>query len=425
MSFFRRSKKTSAPPVEVEETVVVPPPTPRSVTEQAKLVLAATRPLRPFGMHLMDTYGLTLCEDIVADLDLPGHAQSAIEGYGVRSSDVTVASAVRPIHLGVVDDIAPDDPAGPAVTIRAAVKVAVGASLPDGIDAVIAVADVLIDADGIVVSQPAPPGLHVMQRGSEVSEGEVLVRSGRRIDARTIGVLAESGHDKILVRPRPRVVVMTIGRHLVAPGMPLSSRVERYDATTAMIAAAARADGAQCYAVGALPEDAERIRQVLSDQLIRADLVITVGGLDPETPVLKQAVDGIGVADFAPVDMAPSNEQGFATIGEDHTPVLMLPGAPVSAFVVYQTLVHPVLRSMAGHKVYDALTKRLTASVPIVNDTGRTLYLPAKTEGDKVTPLRGFSLASRLADVDVLVVVPASLARVEAGEQATCWLLDT
>lgn len=100
---------------------------------------------------------------------------------------------------------------------------------------------------------PVHDGQNVARRGSEVAEGQILVRSGQRVDARTIGILAESGHDKILVRPKPRVVVITIGRHLVAPGMPLASRVERYDATTAMIAAAARAEGAQCYAVGLCP----------------------------------------------------------------------------------------------------------------------------------------------------------------------------
>lgn len=424
MALFRRSKRKSSPSSEPETVVLAPPVQPRSVTEQAKLVLANTRPLRPFGMHLMDTYGLTLCEDIVADLNLPADTQSAIAGYGVRAGDVTYASASRPVRLGVVDRIGPDDLAGPPVAIRAAVRVEAGSPLPEGVDAVVPLGSVQRELDEIVVTIPVHDGQNVARRGSEVAEGQILVRSGQRVDARTIGILAESGHDKILVRPKPRVVVITIGRHLVAPGMPLASRVERYDATTAMIAAAARAEGAQCYAVGALPEDAERIRQVLNDQLIRADLVITVGGLEGANPVMTAAVEGIGTADFTPVDMAPSTDQGFATIGEDHTPLLMLPSAPVSAFVAYQTLVRPVLRSLSGRKVYDPPTKKLPLRRPIVNDTERTLYLPAATDDSGVLPLSGVSLASRLADMDALVIVPASVTRLDVGDEATCWVLD-
>lgn len=372
----------------------------------------------------MDTYGLTLCEDIVADLNLPADTQSAIAGYGVRAGDVTYASASRPVRLGVVDRIGPDDLAGPPVAIRAAVRVEAGSPLPEGVDAVVPLGSVQRELDEIVVTIPVHDGQNVARRGSEVAEGQILVRSGQRVDARTIGILAESGHDKILVRPKPRVVVITIGRHLVAPGMPLASRVERYDATTAMIAAAARAEGAQCYAVGALPEDAERIRQVLNDQLIRADLVITVGGLEGVNPVMAAAVEGIGTADFTPVDMAPSTDQGFATIGDDHTPLLMLPSAPVSAFVAYQTLVRPVLRSLSGRKVYDPPTKKLPLRRPIVNDTERTLYLPAATDDSGVLPLAGVSLASRLADMDALVIVPATVTRLDVGDEATCWVLD-
>lgn len=426
MPLFRRSKRNQAVAEVAEPVAEAPdgPVVPRSVTEQAKLVLASVRPLRPFGMHLMDTYGLTLCEDIVADLALPSFTQAAVAGWGIRATDVRRATEGRAVRLPVIDEIEAGGFPGPPVTMAACVKVEEGSPLPEGVNAVVAAGSVT-ELDGeVLFDSIVVPGTNVLREGSEVAEGEVLLRSGTRVDARAIAVLAESGHDKILVRPRPRVVVMTVGPNLVAPGLALGSRADRYDATTAMIAAAARADGAQCYAVGAVGSDPDHIRQVISDQLIRADLVITVGGLGGDDPLMTQVLTGLGKADFTPVDMAPAPQQGFATVGDDRTPLLMLPGRPIAAFITYQNLVRPVVKSLSGFKVYAPKAEKRPTLRPISNDSGSTLYVPAQLTPDGVIPLSGASLAARLASVDVLIVLPPEVTEVEVGEDVDCQPLE-
>ena len=163
-----------------------------------------------------------------------------------------------------------------------------------------------------------------------------------------IGLLAAVGRGRVVVRPRPRVVVMSTGSELVEPGEPIAGG-KIPDSNSFMIASAAQATGATAYRVGFVPDDPQVLISTIEDQLIRADLVVTTGGVSVGAyDVVKEALGRMGTVNFEKVAMQPGMPQGFGHIGPDKTPIFTLPGNPVSAFVSFELFVRPVLRRMLG-----------------------------------------------------------------------------
>ncbi len=185
---------------------------------------AAWRSCRPFGQHILDALGLSLCEDIVAGLDLPRFDNSAMDGYAVRAADVTSASKAAPVSLPVVGEIPAGQPAPHRLSPGTAMKIMTGAQVPDGADTIVPYENTDRGANDVSIVAPSEPGQHIRRIGEDITEGRELFRAGHRIGARDIGVLAGIGRDKVLVRPRPRVVVISTGAELVDPGLALGER---------------------------------------------------------------------------------------------------------------------------------------------------------------------------------------------------------
>ncbi|MFZ1411423.1 MAG: gephyrin-like molybdotransferase Glp, partial [Micropruina sp.] len=352
MAFFARSKSPQAP-AQPERNKTLPNPPAlnadgrRSLEDHRDYVLSLVRPLRPFGIGILDALGQSLCENIVSDIDLPTFTSALVDGYAVRGSDLVWASESRPVRLPVVDVLESIDYRGAPLTPGTAVRIAVGAPVPEGADAVIGLEHTDSGIDVVTITSEVAFHANLRMAGSDIADGTHLLSTGDILSPGAIGLLAEIGIDKVLVRPRPRVVVVTSGSHLVQPGLPLTSRAQSYDTTTTLIAAAARADGAQVYPLNTLEPNKAKLTQVLSDQLIRADLVVAIGDLDGPEGV-AEVLGALGRADVSEVAIRPGGRQGFALIGDDETPVVALPLGAVSAFVGYHAFVRPLLRKLAG-----------------------------------------------------------------------------
>ena len=222
----------------------------------------------------------------------------------------------------------------------AAAKIMTGAPVPAGADAVVPYEWTDRGADSVRIEQAPELRQHIRAAGDDVAEGDLLVREGDLLGPRRLGLLASVGRASVLARPRPRVVILSTGSELREPGGELGHD-SIYDGNSFLLAAAARRAGAIPYRVGIVPDEPAAFLESLDDQLVRADVVITSGGVSQgDYDVVKAALAPQGVW-FGPVAMQPGKPQGYGRVGEDRVPIFTLPGNPVSAYISFHVFVLP------------------------------------------------------------------------------------
>lgn len=428
-----------------------------SVDEHLDDILGAVRPLEPIELQLHDAQGCVLVEDVFVEIALPPFDNSSMDGYAVRVADVEGADEEFPAVLTVIGDVAAGSgglPGGRSVGPGEAARVMTGAPLPAGAEAVVPVE--WTDggtgggpADAMRAHGDAPEGAggevrvhrsvearaHVRDRGSDVKPGELALPAGSVIGPPQIGLLAAIGRSTVKVRPRPRVVVISTGAELAQPGEELTAgRI--YDSNSFALTAAARDAGAIAYRVGAVTDDPDTLRATIEDQLIRADIVVTTGGVSVGAyDVVKEALssvgdaDGPGGVDFRRIAMQPGKPQGFGSIGPDHTPLLALPGNPVSAYVSFELFVRPAIRALMGLADLRRPTVRATlkADEALSSPAGRRQFLRGTydAEAGTVSPVGGAGshLVAALARADALIVLPEDVTSAEPGTDTEVVLL--
>ena len=277
---------------------------------------------------------------------------------------------------------------------------------------------------------PPKPNQHVRQAGEDIRAGDLVLEEGTILEARETGLIAAIGRSQIRARPRPRVVIMSTGSELREPGGGLEFD-SIYDANSYMLAAAAKAVGAIAYRVGIVSDEPQEFADALSDQLVRADLVVTSGGVSKgDYDVVKDVLGRLGTVEFVEVAMQPGKPQGFGFVGEDETPIFTLPGNPVSAFVSFEVFVVPALRRLMGRLPYRRPLVRATLTEDLTCPGSRRKYIRARFEvthrGATVTPVGGQSshLIGSLAKSNCLIVVPEDVTSLSAQETVNAMVLD-
>jgi molybdopterin molybdotransferase len=402
----------------------------RSVDEHLKRVLDSISPLAPYAQPLLDAVGLPIVEDVVSSISLPRFDNSAMDGYAVVFEDVVGASAERPIHLPVVGESAAGSTNPYAMAPGTAIKIMTGAPMPEGADTVVPIEWTDGGRAQVQIYQQPRPDQHVRHAGEDVAEGELVIEEGTVIGPREAGLLAAIGRGTVRSRPRPRVVVMSTGSELREPGAALDYD-SIYDANSFLLAAAIKAAGAIPYRVGLVGDDPQEFSDALSDQLVRADAVVTSGGVSMgDYDVVKDVLSRVGTVEFSSVGMQPGKPQGFGHVGEDRTPIFTLPGNPVSAFVSFEVFVLPALRRMMGRLPYrrPLVQARLTEGVRSL--PARRAYVRGRFEvtahGAQVTPVGGLGshLIGDLAHSNALVLVEADSDSPGAGDTVNVLVLD-
>jgi molybdopterin molybdotransferase len=438
MRLFGRRKKSEPAPVEEPPAPTLPtPPGPnahglRPWQAQRDWILDQIHPLPPFGMQVLDALGLSLCEDIQSDVNLPGFDNSAMDGYAIQAADTQHASDDAPATLAVVGEIAAGSVADHPLAPGTAMKIMTGAPVPEGADTVVPYELTDRGSEDVRIFREVAPDSNIRRKGSDIFDGEQLLKVGDPIGTRTVGLLAGIGLDKVMVRPRPRVVVIATGSELIEPGLPLTSLGQLYDSNSFMLAAQAKAAGGHVFRVGVIGDDPEKMKHAISDQLVRADLIITSGGISAgDWDVVKEVAPELGLVDFTGVGMQPGKPQGFGLIGDDEIPMLMLPGNPVSSFVSFEVFVRPVIRKLMGLRpLFRDAVSAVTWS-DIRTKPGRTQFLRAeiRTEasGRRVVQSVGGAsshLLGGLQRANALLLVDEGDGVIPAGETVRAWMLD-
>jgi molybdopterin molybdotransferase len=400
----------------------------RSLAAHREFLLGLVQPLMPFGMALVDAVGLQVSESIHADAPVPSFDVSTVDGYAVRAGDVRGVTPSTPVRLPVDGHVLRGDEALPPMTAR---MIRAGDGVPSGADTVVAAGMTDGGTESVTVTGPVLRGQNVCDEGSDIDEGELLVTKGTVLDPALVAVLAASGIDKVLVRPRPRVVVVSVGGELAAPGRRL--RVgEKYDTDSYLLAAAAKGLGAEVWRVGIVRDHVDEVRQVLTDQQIRADLILVSGGLgDGPDGVVGTAIQELGPFDIAKVALEPGGWQGVGVLGDDEVPIIMVPGDPVSAYVAFQAFVRPAILQLMGAdpvlpETYVAKAERSITSTPGVLELRRGLVTDDAT-GLVVSPVgSGHAplFVSELPQANALLLLGPETDFVAAGDDVELWLLD-
>ncbi|MFI6678099.1 gephyrin-like molybdotransferase Glp [Kribbella sp. NPDC050470] len=402
----------------------------RSVDEHLEVVLGRVRALPAFEQPLMEAVGLVLCEDVVSGLSLPGFDNSAMDGYAVQAADLAGATQDNPVTLPVVGEIAAGRVEPIVVTPRTCVRIMTGAPMPRGADSVVPVEWTDGGTANVRIAQQPALGASVRRAGEDVQAGEKVLDADTLIGPRQVAVLAAVGRARVKARPRPRVVVVSTGAELREPGSKLHEG-QIYDSNSYTLAAAARDAGAVVYRVGIVGDDPKRIMDTLSDQLVRADLVITTGGVSMGAyDVVKEVLTKTGTVDFPQVAMQPGKPQGFGVLGEEEVPIFTLPGNPVSAYVSFEVFVRPALRKLMGQMPYRRQPVH-GVSLDSFNSPGgkRQFVRAAATSGDEgwmasTVGGHGSHLLGGLSRSNALIVVPEDVTSVRAGDQVELMLLD-
>ncbi|MEV6975519.1 gephyrin-like molybdotransferase Glp [Kitasatospora sp. NPDC093806] len=415
-----------------------------TVDEHLADVLAAVGPLPAIELQLLDAQGCRLAEDVLAEGDLPPFDNSSMDGYALRTADTDGATTTYPSVLTVVGDIAAGADELPRVGPGQAARIMTGAPVPPGAQAVAPVewtdggtgtgraADAMtaapVEGEEVRVLRPVAEGAHIRRRGSDVTAGDRVLTAGTRLGPAQLGLLAAIGRATVTVRPRPRVVVLSTGSELVQPGEPVGPG-QIADSNSFTLTAAARDAGAIAYRVGGVPDDAARLRAVLEDQLGRADLIVTSGGVSVGAyDVVKEVFAEYGGVDFRRLRMQPGKPQGFGRIGPGAgVPLLALPGNPVSAYISFELFVRPAIRAMLGAEDVHRPVVRAHCPVALRSPGGRRQFLRGRYSAADglVEPVGGAEshLVGALARADCLIVLPEDVTALPAGAEVEVVLL--
>ncbi len=419
----------------IDRGQVPPPPAapvpapPRGVEQHLDEILSAVPQPDPIELAVLDAQGLLCAEEVVSQRALPAFDQAALDGYAARALDVEGATPEEPAHLSVVGETVAG-PSGPAsIGPGMAHKVAAGAMLPAGADVVVPA----VWTDGgmatVAVHAGPDPGSYVRRAGDDVAPGTTAVQVGTPIGPAQISLLAAVGRDRVQVRPRPRVAVLSAGSELVEIST-VPSPGQVVDVNSYALAAAARDAGAEAYRWGILPTERRRLSEVLESQLLRSDLVLIAGTLASEGDMVQEVLAELGPMQFSQVTMHPGPVQAFGRLGRDAVPVICVPGEPVAALVAFEVFVRPAIRMMLGKRQLFRRTVQAIAAERLLSPLGYRQYLHGQVmrhpDGGYVVEALGDgggdggeAMLARMARANCLVVVDEDVTEVAAGGLVT------
>ncbi len=391
-------------------------------------ILAALTPLPSERVGVAGALGRALAADVASRTDLPGFTNSAMDGYAVRAADVAAAGPDSPVRLPVDGDIAAGDTRSRVLVPGRTMRIMTGAPLPEGADAVVPVEESDGGTEAAALRLAPAVGRHVRFRGEDVRSGDIVLRAGTVLSPGHLSLAASANLGELDVVRRPRVAVVSTGDELVAPGSELGHG-QIVNSNGIMLAALVAAAGAELATVVHLRDDADEMRAFLLDPPGDPDLVLTSGGVSMGAyDIVKEVLTADGGVRFVKVAMRPGMPQGFGLVGPRHTPIITLPGNPLSSLVSFHVFVLPALRLLAGADPHAAPRFSAVAgvdwrSVPVKAEFSRVVVEPSQDGGPvRVRPFGGQAshAVGALAEATALAVVPPDVTEVHEGMPLTC-----
>jgi molybdopterin molybdotransferase len=406
-----------------------------SVDEARERILSHLRPVTTQTLPLVECASRVLAQDIAAANDLPLFDNSSMDGFAVRAADVVNAAAASPRGLRVVADI----PAGSHPTISVAqgeaARIMTGAQLPEGADAVVPVEDTNFDyrdagtpaPNEVQIFKSAKPGNNTRPRGMDIRAGETVLHEGRTLQPQDLGLLAMLGVASIIVYQKPRIALFSSGDELLEVDAPLESGKIR-DSNSYMLAALIEDAGADLIRLGVAKDNHESVKALLEKAVeFGADLILSSAGVSVGAfDFVKEVIESNGKMDFWRVNMRPGKPLAFGDY--KNMPFIGLPGNPVSAFIGFEVFARAAIGRLSGMQTTARQTVRVRCEEQIDSD-GRESYLRAGVREEngvliaRLTGHQGSGNLHSLVQANALLIIPAGVKCVPAGEEVNAWLL--
>jgi molybdopterin molybdotransferase len=398
----------------------------------AELILGHVAPLESEVVALSAALDRTLAQDVLSPIDLPPWDNSAMDGYAVRSADLT---GDPPHELHIVEEIAAG--AFPSVTIAPGqcAKIFTGAPLPDGADGVIRQEDTTtLDAQHVRINETRDAGRNIRSRGEDVRTGDTVLHAGVILEPAHLGMLAAVAAFDVPVYRRPLVAILGSGneiadvdeRNAIVEGRKIAS------SNTYTLSALVQRSGARVLSLGIAKDDPADLRARLLNA-DPADLVVTTAGISVgEHDYLLEVLDGLGLdKKFWRIRMRPGAPVGFGLIGAlGDVPWIGLPGNPVSTMVTFELFVRPAIRRMLGHTALFRRVTPVTAADPVTLGPPLRHFLRVTLTGDPARPAayltgpQGSHMLSSMVHADALMIVPEDKTEVRVGDVLDAIVLD-
>lgn len=374
-------------------------------------------------ISLKNGYNRVLAEDIEALLDSPSFDKSAMDGYAVKAEDTFGFSQTNPAHLKVVDRIGAGYTSKVVLKSGKAVKIATGAPIPEGANAVVMEEYTYEKDNNLEVSTTLTPGENVAPFGEDFKQGDKLLKSGKLLRPQDIGITTSAGHDTVKVFKKPKIGVITTGNELVMSKSEIKGAEiinSNYYTLKALIESTlAVPEVTHCV------DDAEKVEEQLKKFLKSCDAIITTGGTAiSKGDVVIDVVGEMGKVLIHGAAVRPGKPFGFGLI--DQTPIFMLSGYPVASMVQFDVFTRNYLLKMQNiHKEFPIIKK--TASRKIASSLGRTDYVRAKTDGDRVYPLKieGSGIIRSMVESDCYIIIAENVEGINEGEDCDVLLYDS
>lgn len=406
-----------------------------SVEEARERILSHFEPVETEKIHLTDSANRILAQDVVAAEEMPPFDNSSMDGFALRAEDTSKAAPASPLTLNVVADI----PAGSSPTVSLtpgqAARIMTGAQMPKGADSVIPVEDTDFNDHSagtsppktVTITRPVQANENVRPRGMDIRAGNMILKAGVRLNAQSVGMLAMLGFAEVEVYKRPRVGLFSSGDELLEIDAPLEMGKIR-DSNSSMLAVLVENANAEVLRLGIAKDTRESVTDLLDKAVEQnVDVILTSAGVSVGAyDFVKEVIEANGSLNFWRVNMRPGKPLAF---GEYKTiPFIGLPGNPVSAFVGFEVFVRSTLERLGGVSDGIRQTVRVRCEEEILSD-GRESYLRAvlqEADGKysaRLTGHQGSGNLLSLVQANALLIIPAGVKSVPAGQEVIAWRL--
>ena len=410
-----------------------------SVEEAREIILSSLDVMDSIQIPLGTSLGMVISEDICSPIDIPPLNNSAMDGYAVKSKDIQNASETNPVTLTIVGTIPAGELPEFSVGSGTGARIMTGAPIPRGADTVVPFEETTESTfdqpkrpESVGIYQAARKGTYIRPAGGDVKKGQSILLKGTDIHPQTIALLASMGFSKVPVYRKPEVAVLSTGNELIEPGSkPTPGKI--FDSNTLGILASIEAAGGNPKNLGIVRDNLSdletKIKEAMSSDLVVTSAGVSVGDYD----IVKQALAQQGVLNFWSVRMRPAKPLAFGMLGNDEsdqrTPLIGLPGNPVSSLMAFEQFCRPSIRKMIGKKHLARPTIQATLTDYIHNDDGRRVYARVTVERDgehykaTTTGSQASNILSSFAIATGLAICPEADSQKEPGDSVEVVML--